>query len=167
MTTDRPTPHFTWSELTVRRGVPGAELAHVTRDTRAELVRVAEVLEAIRAAIGKPLRVTSAYRHGDPRQHGAGQAADVQADGVSPLALLRLVRELHAAGRLPHPLRQVIAESLHGDPSACDRPMGEGSGQWLHVAIRGSVGHKFADDTASAWLLSWQPANRDREYRSV
>jgi len=162
-----PTPHFTWAELTVRRGVRGADLAHLTPATRAALARLAQVLEAIRREVGQPLRVTSGYRHGDPLQHGAGQAADIQADGLSPLYLLRLVRRMSNAGALPHPLRQVIAESLHGDEQSVSEPMGEGSGQWLHVAILGVSGEQFASQTRSQWMVSWDPTDGARVYRGV
>ncbi len=162
-----PTPHFSWAELTVRKGVQGADLAHLTPATRASLTRLAQVLEVIRTAVGQPLRVTSGYRHGDPLQHGAGQAADIQADGLSPLYLLRLVRRASNAGLMPHPLRQVIAESLHGDEESVSEPMGEGSGQWLHVAIMGIEGEQFARASKSTYLQSWDPTDGPRVYRSV
>jgi hypothetical protein len=162
-----PTPHFTWAELTTRRGVQGADLARLTPSARAALTRLAQVLEAIRREVGQPLRVTSGYRHGDPLQHGAGQAADIQADGLSPLYLLRLVRRMSNAGALPHPLRQIIAESLHGDEESVSEPMGEGSGQWVHVAIMGREGEPFARAANSMWLSSWDPTDGARVYRSV
>jgi hypothetical protein len=160
------TPHFSLEELTTRRGIAGADLARLTSSARASLVRLAEVLEVVRAEVGRPVRVTSAYRHGDPRQHGQGQAADVQVDGLSPLELLAIVRELHKAGRLPHQLRQVIAESSHADPASVYRPMIEAGGLWLHIAIRGLRGQPFDDATSGAWLLSYKPMN-EQIYRSA
>jgi hypothetical protein len=162
-----PTPHFTWNELTTRKGVAGADLDKLPHLARHNLTRLAECLEVIRATVGKPLRVTSGYRHGDPLQHGQGQAADIQADGLSPLYLLRLVRRLHNAGLFPHALRQVIAESLHGDEASVSEPMGEGSGQWLHVAILGREGEPFARQANSAYLASWDPTDGARVYRGV
>ena len=162
-----PTPHFTWAELTARKGVQGADLARLTPATRVALTRLAQVLEAIRREVGQPLRVTSGYRHGDPLQHGAGQAADIQADGLSPLYLLRLVRRMANAGLLPHPIRQVIAESMHGDEASVSEPMGEGSGQWLHIAILGRDGEPFARPANSAYLASWDPTDGARVYRGV
>lgn len=160
------TPHFSMEELTTRRGVAGADLARLTSSARASLVRLAEVLEVVRAEVDRPVRVTSAYRHGDPRQHGQGQAADVQVDGLSPLELLAIVRRLHSAGRLPHQLRQVIAESEHSGPSSVGRPMAAGSGVWLHLAIAGRKGEPFADPTSGAWLASYIVGD-ERIYRSA
>jgi hypothetical protein len=165
--TTGPTPHFTWSELTIRKGVAGADLDSLYSAARLNLIRLAEVLEVIRASVGKPLRVTSGYRHGDKFQHGYGQAADIQADGLSPTYLLRFIRRLHNAGLFPHQLRQVIAESLHGDEESVSEPMGEGSGQWVHIAIMGLPGEKFSTPANSMWLSSWDPTNGDRVYRSV
>lgn len=162
-----PTAHFSWNELTIRKGVAGADLDKLPPLARQNLTRLAEVLEVIRATVGKPLRVTSGYRHGDPLQHGQGQAADIQADGLSPMYLLRLVRRLHNAGLFPHPIRQVIAESLHGDEESVDEPMGEGSGQWLHVAILGDKGQKFDYAAKNMWQASWDPTDAARIYRSV
>lgn len=161
-----PSPHFTWSELTTRRGVAGADLARLTSSARASLVRLAEVLEVVRAEVGRPVRVTSAYRHSDPRQHGQGQAADVQVDGLSPLELLAIVRRLHSSGRFPHQLRQVIAESEHSGASSVGRPMASGSGVWLHLAIAGRKGEPFADPTSGAWLASYIVGD-ERIYRSA
>lgn len=165
--TSGPSPHFTWAELTIRQGKQGADERHLTPATRATLTRLADVLEVIRREVGQPLRVTSGYRHGDSFQHGSGQAADIQADGLSPLYLLRLVRRLANAGQLPHPLRQVIAESLHGDEASVSEPMGEGSGQWLHVAIMGTGAEPFARAAGSAWMTSWDPTDGPRVYRGV
>lgn len=162
-----PTPHFTWAELTIRKGVAGADLDELPSSARQNLTRLAECLEVIRATVGKPLRVTSAYRHGDKLQHGQGQAADIQADGLSPMYLLRLVRRLHNAGLFPHPIRQVIAESMHGDKLSVEEPMGQGSGQWLHVAILGEKGQPFNASTPGMWLASWDPPDSERIYRSV
>lgn len=162
-----PTPHFTWAELTVRQGKQGADLSRLTASAKASLTRLAQVLEVIRSAVAKPIRVTSAYRHGDALQHGAGQAADIQVDGMSPLDLLRLVRRAANAGLLPHPIRQVIAESLHGDEASVSEPMGEGSGQWLHIAIMGREGEPFARPANSAYLASWDPTDGARVYRGV
>lgn len=167
MTPTGPTPHFTWSELTVRGGVAGADLPRLPSAARANLARLAEVLEVIRGAVGRPLRVTSGYRHGDTLQHGMGQAADIQADGMSPLALLLLVRRASNAGLLPHHIRQVIAESLHGDEASVSEPMSEGSGQWVHVAILGAPGERFALPANSTWLASWDPTDGPRVYRGV
>jgi hypothetical protein len=154
-----PTPHFSWQELTVRKRIPGADLARLTDPARAELARVAACAEVIRAHVGKPIRVTSAFRAGDPRQHGQGQAMDIQVDGMSPMELLRIVRELDT----PYPLRQVIAETVHGSRADLDAPMGEGSGRWLHIAV---FGDGFTRASTMPWGASWDPPG-DRVYRPV
>jgi len=146
-----PTPHVTWDELTTRGGVRGADLAHLTDATRAPLIRVAETIEAIRATVREPVWITSGYRHGDPRQHGAGQAADIQVRSYSPMGLLALVRKLSDKGALPHPLRQVIAESRG---TGLDGVMGQGSGRWLHVAVLGVGAEPWASASSRPWLTS-------------
>jgi hypothetical protein len=156
-----PTPHFTWNELTVRKRIPGADLARLTPAVRVELARIAACAEVIRAHVGKPIRVTSAFRAGDPRQHGQGQAMDIQVDGMSPMELLRIVRELD----MPHPLRQVIAETVHGSRADLDRDMGEGSGQWLHIAVRGLERYDTSSDLP--WGASWDPPTASRAYVAV
>jgi hypothetical protein len=122
---DRPSTHFTWPELTTRGGVEGVDLPNLPDLCVPRLVRVAEVLEVLRADVGGPIRVTSGYRHKDGKQHGQGQAADIQVRGFTPLELMRRLHALHTAGKLPHALRQVIAEA---------RP---GSNPWLHAAVLG------------------------------
>lgn len=131
---DRPSAHFTWPELTTRGGVDGVDLPNLPDLCVPRLVRVAEVLEVLRADVGGPIRVTSGYRHRDGKQHGQGQAADIQVDGVSPVYLMRRLHALHAAGELPHAIRQVIAEGRNHD---IDQAMGPKSGRWLHVAVLG------------------------------
>jgi hypothetical protein len=152
-------PHFDLNEMTIRQGKPGADADKVTRDARRDLERLAAVLELVRTAAGKPLHITSGYRHGDPRQHGRGQAADVQVRGMSPLDLLRVVRQLHDAGRIR--VRQGIAESLHTDPDSLTRPMEQGSGLWVHIAIHGPG---YDDDSAKRWMTSIAPVSGSRTY---
>lgn len=146
-----PTPHVTWDELTIRGGVRGADLAHLTDATRAPLIRIAETIEAIRIAVRDPVWITSGYRHGDPRQHGAGQAADIQVRSYSPKGLMALVRKLSDAGKLPHPLRQVIAESRG---TGLDGVMTDGSVRWLHVGLLGLDTEPWPMPSSRPWLTS-------------
>ena len=95
------TPHFTLEELTTsetaeRNGwdnTPGeAELAN--------LKRLANLLEQVRALVNKPVMVNSAYRSKkvndavgskDTSQHRLGCAADIRVPGMTPDQLCRAV----------------------------------------------------------------------------
>jgi len=149
-------PHFTIEELTIRRGVKGADLPRATPDVRLALTGLCEVLEIIRGEIGEAVHVTSGFRHGDPKQHGRGQAADIQVRSMDPLQLLNIIYTMGLPG-----VRQVIAESLHPDKASLSRPMLEGSGLWVHVAIHGPGYEKPA---GSAWLTSTAPVSGDRVF---
>ena len=150
----RPSPHFTWEEVTVRwsGGVrtPGADLPHLTDRQAAALIRVCRLAEVIRTDVGAPVHVTSGFRHGDKLQHGDGQALDLQVRGMSPLDLIARIRRLHDAGLLPG-LRQVIAEARG---TGLTGPMDEGSGRWVHIAALGVAGEDWAEPTSRAWLTT-------------
>ncbi len=97
---DRLAPHFTAAELGVAREVPP--------EVAAGALRVAAWLEAARAVVGAPLRVTSGYRTpsenaaagGVPdSDHLRGLAADFEAVGLTPYAVYRRL----AAGRVQLP----------------------------------------------------------------
>jgi zinc D-Ala-D-Ala carboxypeptidase len=98
--------HFTLDELTesqtaARQGLnntpPPAE--------RRNLERLAESLEAIRAAAGKSIRISSGYRSpAVNKAHVKGLAADINVPGMSPKELAMLV-----AG-LPLSFDQIILE---------------------------------------------------------
>ena len=69
--------------------------------------RLLEVLDKVREAIGQPLIVSSGYRcpiHNDDvggvinSQHCIGNAADVYAEGVTPLKLAALAEDAGADG---------------------------------------------------------------------
>jgi len=90
-------------------------------DLLGELV---ERLQRLRDEVGKPVRITSAYRcpahnkavGGAARSwHMQAAAADVQVDGMTPAQLAPIARRVG--------FREVIPE---GNPSA----------GWLHVAVR-------------------------------
>lgn len=98
------TPHFALSELRCRCGC-SAEPALV-----ASLARVAQALEQLRAAIGRPVQVISGHRcpkrnrqvGGSPRsQHMAGTAVDVQVEGMTGVQLRQVVERLIAEGLVP------------------------------------------------------------------
>lgn len=150
---DRPSPHFTWDELTIRGGVRGVDLPHLTDPIRARLIRIAAIAEAIRMDVGRPVHVTSGYRHGDEKQHGAGQAMDIQVEGMSPLELIGRIRGLSDAGKLPHPLRETIAETRQGT-AALSRPMVRKEPRWVHIATIGLPGEPYSHPDRSPWTTS-------------
>ena len=106
------TPHFTLAELT--------HTDHRTLDNtpneaeRANLQRLAEFLELVKAALGgKPIMVNSAFRSkavndavgsSDRSQHRLGCAADLRVPGMTPDAVVRAV----LAANLP--FDQIIRE---------------------------------------------------------
>jgi len=125
------------------------------------------VAEVIRELVGKPVRVTSGLRmpSGSPTsQHEVGQALDIQVGGMTPRQLLRVIRTAAEQGALPHRLRQVIAESLHGTAADLDQPMGKGSGRWVHVAVEGVDGERWSTGARLPWALSWDPPTAQRVY---
>lgn len=109
-----PSAHLSWEELACKDGTP---YPADWRDTRA--VALAEVFEAVRAAIGQPIVIGSAYRTqahnarvgGAPRsQHLEGRALDLYPPkgwtidrfyaAVRRVALAR-ENEIHGLGRYP------------------------------------------------------------------
>ena len=143
-----PTAHLTWAELAARRDPADARRSLEYLQHHAELwpaaVRVAELVEAIRAVAGhQPIRVTCGLRPGDELQHGSAQALDVQIDGVSPRWLARVIRDAALRGALPHPVRQVLAETLSGEPGL-DSAMRTGGGGWVHVAVMGLATERWS-----------------------
>lgn len=151
----RPSPHFTWEEVTIRNRVPGVDLPHLTDEMARRVMLTCAMVEIIRADVGEAVHVTSCFRHGDPRQHGAGQAMDIQIRSMSPLQLIARIQRLAASGRLPM-LRQVIAESRG---SGLTGLMAEGSGRWVHVARLGEVGEPWGSRSTMPWLTSLDGEN--------
>ena len=142
----RWSPHIAGSELVA----PGRE-SLLTDERYRSLTLLAADLEIIREAAGnKPIRITSGLRPvisagaGSRSQHVEGQAADIQVDGLTPRELLAII--YHHRARLH--LRQVIAETRAGSADLA-KPMAEGGGRWVHVAI---MGPGFSD--TQTWLTS-------------
>lgn len=152
------TPHFTVYELVSGLSTPSSTVADrdarwaarskgLTLDVLVSLCALAQALEDVRALFGVPVYLTSGFRPGDPRQHGAGQAADIQVYGFSPLEVARRIREHVATSTVPLKFRQVIAETRDGD-SDLSKPMVERGGEWVHVAVLG----KGFGVTSNRWL---------------
>jgi putative chitinase len=106
------TPHFTIAELT---HTDHRTLDNTPNETeRANLQRLAEFLEQVKAALGgKPIMVNSAFRSKavndavgskDTSQHRLGCAADIRVPGMTPDAVVRAV----IAANLP--FDQIIRE---------------------------------------------------------
>lgn len=164
-----PTPHLSWVECAARPDAAKAAAGLVHLRAHPELwpamTRVCEVVEVVRGLVDKPVRVTCGLRPGNtPSQHGAGQALDIQVDGLTPRHLLRIIRTAAEQGSLPHPLRQVIAETLHGSSADLDLTMSRGSGRWVHVAVMGVGGEPFTRPSDDPWMLSWAPPGERRAY---
>jgi len=110
------TKHFTleemiFSEYAVRNNIdnkPSQEIINALRDT------CIKVIEPLRIAIGKPIRITSGYRSKElnkaisggskTSQHCLGQAVDMQVNGVATEDLFQKIIEL----KLPYD--QIIQE---------------------------------------------------------
>jgi hypothetical protein len=162
--TAKITPHFAWDELVT--GTP--EAVTVRRDglaaddnARAAMTKTVEVAEWIRGLVGRPVRITSGYRGPDATgsQHDTGHALDLQVDGMSVLELLELVHTNQTSS--PHPLRQVIAESLHTSRLTLDKPMAPKCGVWLHVAIATGIWRR---PSTLPWATSVAPVSGRRQY---
>ena len=166
-----PAPHFSWRESCARpddaKASEGLEYLRHHSELWPATVRVAEVVEAIRSLVGRAVRVTCGLRPGDSKQHGSGQAWDIQVDGLTPRQLLRVIRTAADQGALPHELRQVIAESMHGTAADLDLPMSRGSGRWVHVAVLGTPDERWSVPSGTPWALSWDPPDAARVYRSA
>lgn len=128
MITDRPGQFFTWAELTTT-SKPFDNTP--TTDAQARLVALcAAVLDPLRRHLGKPIRVTSAYRSpavnravggAATSQHMAGEAADIKVDGLQP-------EEVASA---------IVKCATEYDQLIVER---KGGGAWVHVSY--AVGRK-------------------------
>lgn len=116
-------PNFTLEELTaseiaVRQGLDNTPNATEV----ANLVRVAELLEQVRALINKPILVNSAFRSKavndavkskDSSQHRIGCAADIRVPGMTPKQVVQACID----GGIP--FDQIIEEF----------------GSWTHISV--------------------------------
>lgn len=116
--------NFTLVELTASDTAERRGLDNTPDDTAVRNLAVLceEILEPVRAALGRPIIVTSGYRSimvnravgsNDRSQHTKGQAADFKVHGVAPLDVFVIVEALGL------PFDQLIAEF----------------GAWTHVSI--------------------------------
>lgn len=152
--TDKLSPHvaaveFAAGTVKAKRANKWAERSHLlTGQKLAEARRVCAVIEKIREIVGKPIYITSGIRAGSGKsQHDHGQAADIQVWGMSPLDLMALVYQHRE--RMPHKLRECIAETTHADRAALSAPMGDGLGGWFHLSIIGET--VFSTPDSKPW----------------
>jgi uncharacterized protein YcbK (DUF882 family) len=121
------TEHFTLAELT---HTDHRQFDNTPNDQElANLVRVAELLEQVKSAIGgKPIMVNSAFRSKqvndavgskDTSQHRLGCAADIRVPGMTPDQVVRAV----IAAKLP--FDQIIREF----------------DAWTHISVVNDIGH--------------------------
>ena len=162
-------PHFAWSEVVTadpnKPQVLADRRAALAADSnaRAAMTKTIAVAEWIRGLVDAPVRITSGYRGPEQTgsQHDTGHAVDLQVDGMTVLDLIRLVYDNRDDS--PHPLRQVIAESLHSDPVTLELHMAPECGVWLHVAI--ATG-QWARESTRPWATSVAPTSGKRVYRT-
>jgi len=123
-------PHITLAEMT-RTSVKADNTPppEVVENMRALCVTV---LEPLRVALGRPLRINSGYRSAavnkavggsNTSQHNAGEAADIEFDGFPNIALAKKI----VAMKLP--FDQLICEFL---------VLGDPNGGWIHVSHKRS-----------------------------
>jgi zinc D-Ala-D-Ala carboxypeptidase len=125
-------PNFTLKELTVSEIAARRNLDNTPNATEvANLVRVAELLEQVRALLGKPILVNSAFRSKavndavgsrDTSQHRLGCAADIRVPGFTPKQVVQACIDAKI------PFDQIIEEfdawthiSVPNTPSAAPR----------------------------------------------
>lgn len=116
-------PNFTLEELTVSEVAQRKGLDNTPNATEiANLVRVAELLEKVRALLNKPILVNSAFRSKpvndavgsrDTSQHRLGCAADIRVPGMTPKQVVQACID----GGIP--FDQIIEEF----------------GSWTHISV--------------------------------
>ena len=126
-------PNFTLDELTVSEYAARNELDNTpSNDHLMNLRRLAAFLESLRALLGKPIRINSAYRNPEVNagirgsktsQHCFGTAADIRVAGMTPDQVVKRI----ISSTLPYD--QVIRE--FSDPVR--------GGGWTHVSIPNTV----------------------------
>ena len=142
--TVQPGRYFTWGELT--RSGTAADLGIDNSPPAAAQVElqalVARVLDPLRAALGRPVAVTSGYRSvalnqaiggAQESQHMVGQAADVKVVGIAAVDLARRVRQL----RLPVDQAIWYDVARGGQLHLSHRSDGRNRGEYLHAPASG------------------------------
>lgn len=146
MICDRPGEFFSWAEMTATRqpiaNVPGeAEQAAI-------VALCAAILDPLRRALGKPIRISSGYRSpavnaavggSKTSQHMRGEAADLNVPGMQPEDVVA------AIVRAGLPFDQAIVERVGGSA-------------WVHVShALGRAGRRqtlaITDAGARAWSV--------------
>jgi zinc D-Ala-D-Ala carboxypeptidase len=123
-------PNFTLEELTVSEIAARRNLDNTPNATEvANLVRTAELLEQVRAVLGKPILVNSAFRSKtvndavgsrDTSQHRLGCAADIRVPGVTPKQVVQACVDAKV------PFDQIIEEF----------------GSWTHISVPNTKGQQ-------------------------
>lgn len=123
-------PHFTLEELTASNKAKALKIDNTpTPEILENLKALALALELARSVIGKPLKISSAYRcpalnkavGGSPTSaHTLGYAADFTVDGITPR---QICEKIIAAGLHQD---QIILENI-----SSDNP----DGVWVHYGI--------------------------------
>ncbi|BAC93391.1 conserved hypothetical protein [Vibrio vulnificus YJ016] len=99
------TAHFKWSEFSCN----DKDNTPVPQDLRTNVKNLASQLEVIRSEIGKPIKITSAYRTPEYNRkiggatnslHVTGKAADLQVSGVKPKDLYEKIISLINNGKI-------------------------------------------------------------------
>lgn len=123
-------PHFTLAELTRSEAAARGGFDNTPPPEAIEALRALcmNVVEPLRVAVGKPIRVNSAYRGPDANravggssssQHCKGEAIDLEIDGFDNKKLAQKIVELKL------PFDQLILEFyVPGDPNS----------GWVHVS---------------------------------
>ncbi len=122
----RLSPNFTLAEMTASQTAERRGLDNTPNATAiANLTRVANLLEQVRALVGKPIIVTSAYRSPEVNlaigstnrsQHPLGCAADFKVHGMTPKQIVE------ACIKADIPYHQIIEEF----------------GSWTHISVPNS-----------------------------
>ena len=100
----RLSKNFNWSEFESKDGAP------MPADVKANIRRLVENLEIIRAALNSPIKITSGYRSpghnasipgsAKDSQHVKGTAADFSSPGYTPAQIGATIEKLIAAGKI-------------------------------------------------------------------
>lgn len=142
--TGQPGRYFTWQELTrsgtaTDLGLDNTPPAAAQAELRS---LVARVLDPLRAALGRPVSITSGYRSvalnqaiggAQESQHMVGQAADVKVAGVAAVDLAARVRQL----RLPVDQAIWYDVARGGQLHLSHRSDGRNRGEYLHAPASG------------------------------